>query len=204
MIITYLGKEFFKISQGDLTIGVNPVSKKSKEKSSSFGADIALITTHHPDYNGAENLSYGDKVPFVIDGPGDYEIKEIFIKGVLTKTNIDKKDYTNTIYSFVLDGINVVFLGPINSAEIPNESRSELEDADILFVPAGDGIDLKAASKIISSLSPKIIIPMDYSKESLKKFLKEIDDSDTEEMDKLTIKRRDLDGRDKDVIVLKY
>jgi hypothetical protein len=30
MIITYLGKQFFKIGQGDLTVVFNPISKDSK------------------------------------------------------------------------------------------------------------------------------------------------------------------------------
>ena len=83
MIITYNGLQFFKISQGEMTMAFNPVSKSSKSGiSSKFGADIALVTTNHPDYNGVEQLSHGDRVPFVVSGPGDYEVKEIFIRKI--------------------------------------------------------------------------------------------------------------------------
>jgi hypothetical protein len=58
MIITYFGKQFFKIQQGDMVLAFNPVSKSSKtDISAHFGADIALQTTNHPDYNGIEHTA---------------------------------------------------------------------------------------------------------------------------------------------------
>ena len=99
MIITYMGKQFFKIQQGDLVFALNPISKDSKlsTKTSRFGATIALSTTNHPDYNGFDMVSHGDTVPFEIRGPGDYEVKDIFVKGILTETNLSTKKYINTI-----------------------------------------------------------------------------------------------------------
>src|SRR5437762_3172623 len=124
MIITYNGLEFFKITQGDMVLGLNPVSKNSKAyKNARFGADIAFRTVNHPDYNGLEQLSRGDRAPFQIYGPGDYEVKEIFIKGVPSETNLDSKKYVNTTYAFTLDGISVVFLGALSSGEFEKETR---------------------------------------------------------------------------------
>jgi len=92
MIITYFGKEFFKIGQGNLVLAVNPISKDSKFSSmaSRFGSDIALSTTNHPDYNGFDMVAHGETVPFEISGPGDYEIKDIFIKGIMTETKLSE------------------------------------------------------------------------------------------------------------------
>lgn len=83
MIITYHGKQFFKIAQGDTIVAYNPISNDAKTtfKISKFGSDVVLSSMNHVDSNGIENTSFGDKVPVVIDGPGDYEVKEIFIKG---------------------------------------------------------------------------------------------------------------------------
>ncbi len=111
MIITYFGKQFFKIQKGEMVLAFNPVSKSSKTGiSAHFGADIALITANHTDYNGIKQLSHGEREPFIITGPGDYEIKEIFIKGVLSNSLIAGKKYVNTIYIFSVDNINIVFL----------------------------------------------------------------------------------------------
>jgi L-ascorbate metabolism protein UlaG (beta-lactamase superfamily) len=205
MIITYFGKQFFKIQQGDLALAFNPVSKSSKTGiTAHFGTDIALQTTNHPDYNGIEQLSHGEREPFIINGPGDYEIKEIFIKGVLSEALIDGKKYINTIYLFTLDGINIAFLGALADSELSKESREALNSPDILFIPVGGNgmLDAKAAAKFASSLEPRLIIPMDYDAGTLKSFLKEIGEEKAEVVDKLTLKRKDLDNKEGEVIVL--
>ena len=206
MIISYFGKQFFKITQGEMVLAFNPVSKSSKTGiSAKFGADIALVTTNHPDYNGIEQLTHGERVPFAITGPGDYEVKEIFIKGALSNTLIDNKKYINTIYSLSVDGISIAFLGALGEGEsLSKEALESINTPDILFVPiGGEGIlDPKAASKLASSLEPKIIIPMDYDAISLKAFLKESGSEKIEALDKLTLKGKDLDGKEGEVVVL--
>ena len=83
-----------------MVIAINPLSKESKHKSGSrFGADIAIVSVNHPDFNGTDQLTYGERVPFVVNGPGSYEVKEIFIHGKASKAEIDGKKYINTIYN---------------------------------------------------------------------------------------------------------
>ena len=205
MIITYFGKQFFKIQQGETVLSFNPVSKSSKTGiNTHFGADIALITTNHPDYNGAEQLSHGERNPFVISGPGDYEIKEIFIKGVLSEALLADKKYINTIYIFSVDNINIVFLGALSNGEISKEAHEAINTPDILFVPVGGKglLDAKSAAKLASSFEPKMIIPMDYDEASLKAFLKEIGEEKAEVVDKLTLKLKDLENKEGEVIIL--
>ncbi len=212
MIITYFGKQFFKIQQGETVLSFNPISKQSKASKTGmgahFGADIALITTNHPDYNGIEQLSHGDRAPFSIVGPGDYEIKEIFIKGVLGEAVIDGKKYINTIYVFSLDNINIVFLGALGSlsnGELSKEALEAVNSPDILFIPIGGKglLDAKSAAKLSSSLEPKMIIPMDYDDSSLLLFLKETGEEKALVVDKLTLKLKDLEGKEGEVVVLK-
>lgn len=205
MIITYLGKQFFKVQQGDTVLAFNPIGKGSKAGSvSRFGADIALTTTNHPDFNGTDLLSHGDTVPFVVDGPGDYESKDIFIRGFMTETSLGGKKYINTIYSLTVDGISLCFLGALSDEKLPAEVRESIGTPDILFVPVGGGDVLEAtpAYKLAVTLEPKIIIPMDYDAAALKAFLKEAGDEKVEPLEKLTIKKKDLEGKDADVVVL--
>lgn len=205
MIITYYGKQFFKIGQGEMVLAINPVSRESKSGiTARFGADIALLTTNHPDYNGVEQLAYGEREPFVVRGPGDYEVKEIFIKGILSEGPQKPKKYLNTIYSFTVDGINICFLGALSNSTISKEAGESIGEPDILFIPIlGDDIlDPKIAAKLASSLEPKMIIPMDYDTSTLKTFLKEIGEENPETVDKLTLKRKDLEGKEGQVVVL--
>lgn len=211
MILTYFGKQFFKIQKGDLVLAFNPVSKSSKsDVSAHFGADIALVTVNHPDYNGLEQLSHGERTPFAITGPGDYEIKEIFIKGVLSEALIAGKKHINTIYCLAVDNINIAFLGALSNSEISKEAHEAINSPDILFVPVGrkdsaNGaslLDAKSAAKLALSFEPKMIIPMDYDEASLKAFLKETGEEKAEVVDKLTLKLKDLDNKEGEVVVL--
>ena len=206
MIITYLGKQFFKIGQGNLVMAVNPISKDSKLdiKGGRFGSDIALSTTNHPDYNGFDMVAHGDTVPFQVNGPGDYEIRGNFIKGVMTETTLNDKKYINTIYFLNIENISICFLGCMSNTKITAETRGQIGNPDILFVPIGnkDLLDPAEAYKLAVSLEPKIIIPMDYDEKTLKAFLKEGGQDKVTSIDKLTIKAKELMGREGEIVVL--
>lgn len=205
MIITYLGKQFFKIQQGDLVLAFNPIGKDSQfsGKASRFGSVIALSTTNHPDYNGLDMVSHGETVPFEIRGPGDYEIKDIFIKGIMTETLLGGNKYINTIYSLSIENISICFLGAVNNAKLNASIIEEITGSDILFVPIGNGdlLNPEDAYKLAVSLEPKVIIPMDYDEKTLKAFLKEAGQEKVIPVDKLTIKAKELLGREGEIII---
>lgn len=208
MIITYQGVEFFKVQFGDTTLAFNPISKESKFKPTRFFADIALVSLNHPDMNGTENLSYNGKNPFVISGPGEYEVKEIFIKGFGSKSVYEGKERINTIYSVTLENMNICFLGALSDINLSSEVKEALGDVDILFLPVGDEgvLDAAKAEKLSVEIEPKIIIPMHYGevgqKDALKKYLKTAGEENVKPIEKLTIKRKDLDGKQGEVVVL--
>ena len=208
MIITNLGVEFFKVQFGDTTIAFNPISKDSKFKPTRFFADIALVSLNNPDMNGTENLSYNGKDPFVISGPGEYEVKDIFIKGFASKSSYGGKDKINTIYSVTLENMNMCFLGALSDINLSSQVKEALGEVDILFLPiGGEGVlDAAKAEKLAVEIEPKIIIPMHFGevgiKDALKKYLKEAGEDSVKPIDKLTLKRKDLDGKEGDTIVL--
>lgn len=207
MVITYYGHEFFKVQFGDLVLAVNPISKDSKLKGARFGADICLVSLNDPDMNGVEQIGFGEKQPFIVRGPGEYEVKDIFVRGF--PAGITKDGKHNTMYTVVLEGMNLCFLGALPTKDLASETKSALGDIDILFVPIGGGDVLGAAEayKLAVSLEPRIIIPMHAGdgaagNTARAAFLKEVGEK-VEEVDKLTLKKKDLDGKEGEVIVLK-
>ena len=158
MIITYHGAECFKISQGDTTLALNQISKDSKFKPTRFGADITLITTNHPDFNGRDQTSRGDKSSFVIDSPGEYEIKDVFIKGFLSeglatgRANVQSGKKINTIYLITFEGMTLCFLGALTETDLSDEILEAIENIDILFVPI-DGDSVKDGGKMLDPVS---------------------------------------------------
>jgi L-ascorbate metabolism protein UlaG (beta-lactamase superfamily) len=212
MIITYLGAEFVKVQFGETILAFNPISKDSSLKTSKFGANIVLSSLNHEDMNGVDQLSFGEKKPFVISGPGEYEVQGVFIKGFASVSNYDgakasTENRINTLYSVSLEGMNICFLGAINTETLPKEADESIESIDVLFVPiGGDGVlEPTKAYKLAVALEPKIIIPMHYGdmggKDALKTFLKEAGESLKPET-KLTLKKKDLEGKEAEVVVL--
>jgi len=217
MVITHHGNQFFKLQFGDTIVVFNPISKSarmnrsdgdSKLKSSRFGADVCLISLNHPDFNGAEQIGIGDKQPLVITGPGEYEIKGVFIKGLPSKSSYDGGEKINTIYTLNLDNINVCFLGGLDTKDIGAETHEAIDEVDMLFVPIGGNgvLNPQDAYKLAVQFEPKVIIPMGYDtpgamKDALKIFTKEGGDESTKPVDKLTIKKKDLEGKEGEIII---
>lgn len=208
MIITYHGADFFKVTFGDTTIAVNPISKDSKLKSTKFGSDITLVSLNSPDHNGVDVTSRGDKESFVISGPGEYEVSGVFIKGFISNSVYRDSEKINTIYTVNLEGMNLCFLGPLSDEKLSSETKEAIDGIDVLFVPiGGDGVlDPAVAHKLAVQFSPKLIIPSHFGevgdKNALKVFLKEAGEESVKPVDKLTIKKKDLEGKEGDVIIL--
>lgn len=208
MIITYDGVESVKISHGDFTIALNPISKESKFKLANFGSDVVLITANHPDFNGADTATRQGKEPFVIKGPGEYEVRGMFVRGFASKTVYGGVERVNTVYTFELDGIKVAYFGAISDKDLDSKAKEEIGDIDIVFVPIGgdEVLGAEEAYKIASKREPKIIIPIHFGavgqKDALEKFLKEAEAKDVKPIDKLTIKRKDLIEKEGEVVVL--
>ena len=216
MVITHHGGQCFKITFGDLTLVFDPVAKGGTLPAVRFGADIALISRNHPDMNGAAEVAYGEKQPFVVSGPGEYERGGITVQGFLTKSRYGlakgESEAVNTMYTVGLEGMTLVHLGALSDAELPKEAREGIDEVDVLFVPVGglpgqgNGVLSSAeAGKLATALEPHIIVPMHWSgigePKSLERFLKEEGGAD-ETTDKLTLKKKDALSKDGAIIVV--
>lgn len=202
---------------GDTTLVLGPVSKQSKSfKPVNFGADVAFVSLNHPDMNGVNEVrgrprkddvedavNGAGKQPFAITGPGEYELKDITAAGFASGSRWGAAPRTNTIYSIHFDGMSMLYLGAQEATELPKEVL-EMDAPDVLIIPmGGDGILSPAdAWKMAVKFEAKIVIPVLYEKDSLKQFLKEAGSEGTGAVDKLTIKPRDLVGKENEVVVL--
>ena len=211
MVITHHGGQCFKVTLGDLTIVFDPIAKGATLPSVRFGADIALVSRNHPDMNGIEEVTYGEKAPFAVTGPGEYERQGVVIQGFLSKSSYNlakgQTEAVNTIYSVDLEDMTLVHLGALSDKELSKEARESIDEIDVLFLPVGgDGVLSPAEAHALAvSLEPKFIIPMHWSgmgePKSLEAFIKDAGNG-SEKVDKLTLKKKDLAGRDGSILIL--
>lgn len=206
MIITYHGVGFVKAQVGDLVVAFNPIGKDSKEKTTRFGADLVLVGNNSSRYNGIDQVTGGNKESFVIDGPGEYESNGMFIRGIQTA---GPNNTINTAYALNLDGIRLCHLGNLAPGGLTPDAKEAIGSVDVLFVPIAEegGLDVKEAMKVANSFEPAMIVPVGYSEKdgevAVKAFLKEAGGGDkTQITEKLTIKKKDLDGKEGEVVVI--
>lgn len=205
MILTYHTGACIKATAGDTTIVFGPVSKKSKNfKPTNFGADVAFVSLNHIDMNGTEEAGRGDKQPFVIAGPGEYEIKDIVASGFATTSTYDGSERINTMYHVLFDGLHVLYAGAVSGTDVPSDIL-EMDAPDILIVPLGEGLlNAAEAHKLSVKLEAKVTIPIQIgdSEKMIKQFLKEAGAEAVASSDKYTVKPRDVAGKTGEVVLL--
>lgn len=211
MVITHHGGQCFKVTFGDLTLVFDPISKSGTLPGVRFGADIALVSRNHPDMNGVAEVTYGEKEPFAITGPGEYEYGGVTVQGFLTKSEYGLRkgdtNAVNTIYSVKLEGMTIVHLGALSDTTLPADAKEAIDEIDVLFLPVGgDGVlDAAQAAKLATMLEPKLIVPMHWSgmghAKALEAYIKE-EGGNSEKVDKLTLKKKDVLDKDGDIMVI--
>jgi hypothetical protein len=177
MIITYHGENYFKIQAGNLLLLVDPLNERSFR-----GADLVIRT------DMAENKDLSE--PLLIDSPGEYEVRGIRLSGFNLPLSKGKK----TFYRLFFDEIWFGILG--RAIKEPDaKTLAPLRNVDILII-AADGkppLSERTVVNIIRNLEPGIIIPSYIdSRHPPQKFLKELDKK-CEVMEKLVLKKKDVE-----------
>lgn len=213
MEITWYGHSCFKLSdRGQATVVCDPYDHEQVGYSPlKLKADIVTVSHESPSHSYLKAVK-GE--PYVISGPGEYEIGGVFITGLRTNHR-KKKDQTlppNTLYLIDYSGINIVHLGDM--VQVPTQTEVEdLGPVHIALVPVGGVSSLNAsqASEAISLFEPNIVIPMHYAtpasrikSEPIAKFLKEMGLSTIETVPSCKVTSVDTLPEETQVVVLDY
>jgi hypothetical protein len=186
MIITFHGQQYFKLQTGQTVIALDPLPAKTKGVSK-FGSDIALATMYDPEDDAFATVTYGDKEPVAIYGPGSYEVDGMAIQGF--GAHIEGEFHT--VFTFTFDQMDIGFLGGVTDKKaLTPEALEALADADIIFTQGSDD-----GYGLAKSFSPKLIVAMGYDKpadKDVKELLSGLSKDEYDTVDKLTLSRKDL------------
>lgn len=214
MQIQYFGLSSFKISTKDAVVITDPFHKDVGLTPPRGQADI-LIMADKTDkrYSAISGIS-GE--PFLMDTPGEYDLKGVAVTGIPLK----QEDKNVSVFLIESEDMRVLNLTHIKEWNMKEEELESLGEIDILILPVGGNTVLSAsqASKIVNEIEPKIVIPSHYKMsrgagsssggndlifdlDPLDKFIKEMG-GEKEEMEKLTVKKKDLQQEETQVIIL--
>ena len=211
MDISWFGQSCFKIKGKQASIILDPYSDQIGFKLPKLESDIVAITHDHYDHSASSEVS-GD--PFVITGPGEYEIKGISVVG-MSSFHDNKKGQErgkNILYNVQVDGVRIAHLGDLGQEELTAAQIEGLGNVGVLMIPVGSvyTIDASTAAKIAASLEPDIILPMHYQDkeakvdlEPVENFLKEMGKENVEKVKKLTVSKDRLPSEPQVVLLEK-
>lgn len=199
MEIEWFGLSCFRLRSREATVVTDPYEKSIGLKLPRPRGDIVTVSHNHAGHDNADGVAGNPKV---IQGPGEYEISNVFVTGV--RTFHDKRGGKdrgkNTAYAINIEGINVCHLGDLG--HVPTQAQAdEIGDVDILLVPVGGGNALNAsdAAEVVSLFEPMIVIPMHYRVPDLtvkldpvEKFIKEMGVKAPAPIESLNVKKEGL------------
>ncbi|CAN5230081.1 MBL fold metallo-hydrolase [soil metagenome] len=214
MDIKYLGHSSFFIRSRDAKIVTDPFSPQNVGiKYPKTEADIVTISHFHDDHNYREGIK-GEAL--FIDWPGEFEKNKVRVFGY--QTYHDKKQGAergeNTMFKFESEGLSILHCGDLGHV-LDDSLIEDIGNVDILLIPTGGLYSLTAqeAAKVVNEIEPSLVIPMHYLQPGMNEqifaglqpvgdFLKEIGAADTQAVEKLTIKKEDLNPEDLKVVVM--
>lgn len=169
MDITSFGHSSFRLRGKTVTVVTDPYDSAmvGLKFPKHITADIVTVSHDHSDHNAVSQL---DGSPFIIKGPGEYEVKGVGVVGISVYHDEDQgaKRGRNTIYRIELDGISIVHLGDLGHP-LSSDQIDDLDGVDVLLIPIGGiyTISAQQASGIVSDIEPSMVIPMHYFRDGL-------------------------------------
>lgn len=210
MDITWYGHSCFRLSEGGVVIVTDPPSDDLGYDRPRIRADVVTISHDHPGHNNRIGFRGGPKF---FDGPGEYEVRGVFITGIATYHDGRRgaNRGRNTAFLFDFGGVTICHLGDLG--HLPTQAQVEtLSAADMLLIPVGGlhTIDAGMASEVISLVEPRLVVPMHYKTpvekarlHKVDKFLKEMGLAPMPPQAELQVTKSSLPAETQ-VVLLKY
>ena len=167
MEITWLGHSSLRLRSKGITLITDPYPDSVGFSMGRPEADVVTISNRHPHHSHCDGI---EGHPRVLDGPGEYEIADLYISG--TGTNLGEHDgerQVNTVFTIRVEGLTLCHLGDLNQKLSPVQAE-ELNQTDILFVPAGGVCTISAAdaAQLVNVIGPRVVVPLHYWSEGTK------------------------------------
>lgn len=200
MVISWLGDAGIRLQTKDAVLVIDPPSSDTGFRASKQAADIVAITTK----TGRDPKAVGGE-PMLLDLPGEYERKNIFVYGVGLPSEAH-----HVHWRVEAEEMSFGHLGNLQHA-LENGELARLEGVDVLFVPVGGGDVLTPAraTELISQIEPRVVVPIQYKVAggkanygTLEAFLKDMGAKHSEPITKWKIQKKDLPAEDTQVVIL--
>jgi L-ascorbate metabolism protein UlaG (beta-lactamase superfamily) len=171
MELTWYGRTCIRLRGKDAVVVADPYQAVVGPTGRGITGDV--VTFSHPDdtplprakgrpsRDGKTLLPSSLDAAFVLDGPGEYEVKEVLLTGVRTYRDDERGERAGKQVAFVveLDGLHTIHLGDIGHL-LSEEKLADVGSVDIACVPLGGALTPTRAAELMAQLDPRIVVPM--------------------------------------------
>lgn len=212
MNIQYYGDFCFKITTkpggratDDVVVVIDPCEKDSGLRAPQGQTDVTIKT-----HTSEKDRDISDEA-LLLDCPGEYDVRGISVLGFPSFRDEDSGALRgkNTIFVLQSEDITLCHMGALGH-ELPLGIVEKIGHVDVLFVPVGnkDTLTVKRVDELVRKIEPAIVVPMHYrfpgfetESEDEQAFCKEIGNCPESTVSKLTFKKKDLDGKNMEVVL---
>ncbi len=171
MELTWYGRTCVRLKGKDAVVVLDPY--QAVVGPTGRGITGEIVTYSHPDdtplpkakgkpsRDGQTLLPSSLDDAFVLDGPGEYEVRHVLVTGVRTFRDDDHgaKRGRNLAFVVELDGLHTIHLGDIGHL-LTEEKLADIGSVDIACVPVGGVLAANRAAELIAQLEPRIVVPI--------------------------------------------
>jgi L-ascorbate metabolism protein UlaG (beta-lactamase superfamily) len=171
MEVTWYGRSCIRLRGRDAVVVNDPYQSIVGPTGRGITGDI--VTFSHPDdrplprskgkpsRDGQSLLPSSLENAFTLDGPGEYEVKEVLLTGVRTYRDDARGAERGKQVAFVveIDGVHTIHLGDIGHL-LTEEKLGDIGSVDIACVPVGGSLSATRAAELVAQLDPRIVVPM--------------------------------------------
>jgi L-ascorbate metabolism protein UlaG (beta-lactamase superfamily) len=173
MEVTWYGRTCIRLRGKDAVVVADPYQAVVGPTGRGITGDI--VTFSHPDdtpvtrgkakgrrsRDGTTLLPSSLDEAFVLDGPGEFEVKDVLLTGVrIYRDDARGAEHGKGVsFAVEIDGVHVIHLGDIGHL-LSEEKLSDIGPVDIACVPLGGALSPTKAAALIAQLDPHIVVPM--------------------------------------------
>lgn len=201
MHISWLGGTAIKLQtkhlDTDVVVLIDPYKPISGPTPRSLTADVVLLTR-----GNSETITLSGN-PFILDTPGEIDSKGVLVTGIPGHTE------DSIMFRVDIEGVSMAHLGLIKEP-LTSPQLEILSNIDLVFIPVGNktAFDAETAMKTISSLEPRVIVPIAFKSDNdpdalpPDAFIRGLGHQIPTEEKKIIIKKKDLPEEETRVILL--
>lgn len=160
MEIDYKGANCVVIKDKNALIIVDPTSNASVKD---LQNPEAVVLATQSNFAPAEDAVKS----FVIDMPGEYEHKDVSVRGIAVKAHLaaDENAKDAVMYRIETMGLAIAVIGH-TVAPLDDDDLEILGKIDIVIIPVGGNgytLDAEDAATIVRQISPSVVIPTHFN-----------------------------------------